>query len=801
MIIRSLKLHYYRRFETLQLEFPENVVGFLGRNGSGKSTIIEAIGWALYGNRIVRTDKQDIRSQFAENDQTCSVELLTFFGGHEYKVVRKLRGKNAISEAAVYRGGQKEPEAVQDRGVNEFIEKLLKLDVRSFFASVFAKQKDLAALSSMRPEERRQSINRLINIDLIDQSRELVRRDRNDKIKYVSGMKAALKDVDVLKLQEKDLVKRQQEKEQAKSELERLKERREKALAKSKKAFDSISRLRDRDMEYQAMIGKLEARINENKGVLARIEEELTRIGEAEKELESLGRDLSDFDAIKAEKERLDEDAARMAKLDGLKREKEVVFAGYNREREREKELAAKSEHLEKWHQELQRIEAGEQELDNSLKSALEEIKKYHGEQEVSRDRGLELRSKYDRIVELGPESPCPFCTQKLGNHYGKVSKELQDHLAKERELFAKAQGNEREAQETKKKIDVNIKETRAKKETLLRQLSTAAEAKTHHQRCLEAMQNYQLQLQTIEKQIHQMGEIDYEKFRHLEMNKKYQAMLELKQKSVQLGERVNRRSGVVEEKARVNKVIADLSADLQENSEKRIQLGYDEIKYLSMKSEIEEKTKAENAVKDELGAVREQLAGIAKELSGLKTEIVDQESKRQQITDAEEDIAYLDALDLHFGHFRRDLANRIRPFIAHRASELLQLTTQSRYSLLDLDQDYNIRIYDGPLAHPIERFSGGEQDLANLCLRIAISQVIAERSGGAPINFIVLDEIFGSQDETRRDLILSALHQLSSQFRQIFIITHIESIKDALPVVIDVCEQDEQRSVARIVR
>ncbi|MEA3428425.1 MAG: SbcC/MukB-like Walker B domain-containing protein [Thermodesulfobacteriota bacterium] len=96
-------------------------------------------------------------------------------------------------------------------------------------------------------------------------------------------------------------------------------------------------------------------------------------------------------------------------------------------------------------------------------------------------------------------------------------------------------------------------------------------------------------------------------------------------------------------------------------------------------------------------------------------------------------------------------------------------------------------------------QFSGGEQDLANLCLRIAISQVVAERSGGAPINFIVLDEIFGSQDSGRRDLILNALGQLSSQFRQIFIITHIEQIKDMLPVIIDVTTKDGEESVARV--
>ena len=130
----------------------------------------------------------------------------------------------------------------------------------------------------------------------------------------------------------------------------------------------------------------------------------------------------------------------------------------------------------------------------------------------------------------------------------------------------------------------------------------------------------------------------------------------------------------------------------------------------------------------------------------------------------------------------------------------MLSLTTNSRYSTLELDQDYNIYIYDGNSPFAIERFSGGEQDLANLCLRIAISRVVAERSGGAPINFIVLDEIFGSQDTQRRDLILQALGQLSSQFRQIFIITHIDSVKDVLPVIIDVTAVDAETSNAVLI-
>lgn len=71
-LIRLQKLDYkanylknYRRFRKLSIEFPENLQGFLGSNGAGKSTIIEAIAWALYGTRAARGAKVDIRSFLA----------------------------------------------------------------------------------------------------------------------------------------------------------------------------------------------------------------------------------------------------------------------------------------------------------------------------------------------------------------------------------------------------------------------------------------------------------------------------------------------------------------------------------------------------------------------------------------------------------------------------------------------------------------------------------------------------------------------------------------------------------------
>jgi len=82
--------------------------------------------------------------------------------------------------------------------------------------------------------------------------------------------------------------------------------------------------------------------------------------------------------------------------------------------------------------------------------------------------------------------------------------------------------------------------------------------------------------------------------------------------------------------------------------------------------------------------------------------------------------------------------------------------------------------------------------------LRLAISEVITERAGGV-FNFIVLDEIFGSQDMFRRQNIMKALNGLSSKFRQIFLITHVDDVKEDMENIIFVTENEEGISTVKI--
>ena len=75
---------------------------------------------------------------------------------------------------------------------------------------------------------------------------------------------------------------------------------------------------------------------------------------------------------------------------------------------------------------------------------------------------------------------------------------------------------------------------------------------------------------------------------------------------------------------------------------------------------------------------------------------------------------------------------------------------------------------------------------MANLALRLAISQMIAERAG-QPLSLLILDEIFGSLDEDRRAAVVDLLRSLADRFPQVILITHIDSVREGFDRVIRV--------------
>jgi exonuclease SbcC len=150
------------------------------------------------------------------------------------------------------------------------------------------------------------------------------------------------------------------------------------------------------------------------------------------------------------------------------------------------------------------------------------------------------------------------------------------------------------------------------------------------------------------------------------------------------------------------------------------------------------------------------------------------------------------DELDRAFTDLRTDLNFQLRPELSELASAFLSDLTDGRYAELELDDNYNIVVLEEGMPKPV--ISGGEEDLANLVLRLAISQMIAERAG-QPFSLLILDEIFGSLDEARRANVLDLLRRLQGRFEQVILITHIEQVREGVDRVISVRYDEESGS------
>jgi exonuclease SbcC len=160
----------------------------------------------------------------------------------------------------------------------------------------------------------------------------------------------------------------------------------------------------------------------------------------------------------------------------------------------------------------------------------------------------------------------------------------------------------------------------------------------------------------------------------------------------------------------------------------------------------------------------------------------------------------YVERVAMLLEGFRNHLVARVGPELSREAEAVFRELTNHEYDDLMVDEDtLTIRIADGDTYFPIDRFSGSETDLANLALRVAISTQLS-RLSGADVGMMVLDEVLGSLDQERKDLMVQTLGRLSARFHQLFVVTHAEQVKDQFPATILVQKTGRRRSTAAVV-
>jgi len=180
----------------------------------------------------------------------------------------------------------------------------------------------------------------------------------------------------------------------------------------------------------------------------------------------------------------------------------------------------------------------------------------------------------------------------------------------------------------------------------------------------------------------------------------------------------------------------------------------------------------------------RAELAAATEAVEAVERRRAERAAREREAAATTRDLALHQELDRALADLRTDLNAALRPDLSALASGFLRDLTNGRYTDLELDEDYVATLLDD--GDPKTVISGGEEDITNLALRLAISQMIAERAG-QPLSLLVLDEIFGSLDEERRAAVVELLRSLADRFPQVILITHIDSVRDGFDRVIRV--------------
>ena len=213
-----------------------------------------------------------------------------------------------------------------------------------------------------------------------------------------------------------------------------------------------------------------------------------------------------------------------------------------------------------------------------------------------------------------------------------------------------------------------------------------------------------------------------------------------------------------------------------------------------------------ENSLRREAGAAH-QLVAVLGELKKRRKAL---ETQREELAGQVSSYKQLERA------FSKDgvpalLIEQALPEIEARSNEVLDrlsggnmsvsFITQAAYKekgRQDLKETLDIQIHDGSGARDYELFSGGEAFRVNFAIRLALSEVLAQRAG-ARLQTLVIDEGFGSQDTQGRQRLIEAINLVRADFAKILVITHIDELKDAFPNRIEV-EKTDRGSMVRVI-
>ncbi len=433
------------------------------------------------------------------------------------------------------------------------------------------------------------------------------------------------------------------------------------------------------------------------------------------------------------------------------------------------------------------------------------------------RDQMQDTRQKFD-MLEQG-DTTCPLCSQQLGA-------DGQQHLRAEYQRIGVA--SRRSFNDNRARIDTLTSEHKAATKTLAsmeaqhradgRALATdeanlkrdeqdslqaqhdlrqASEALAEAERTLRDKAFAQDERNALSELITEVNALDYDAEAHQQVRQQVASLRRFDAAHHALNEAQANLPGISESLQTGRQMLAERQADIDAAAERMNTLKQDIESLPSLTAELEEAMHGSDQLESELRQAEIDRGVLENNISRCEELEAQIHALEQNHRSLARDKGIYDELTLAFGKngIQALVIESAIPQLQDDANEILGRITENRMHLkLELDESTSeqleIRIADELGTRDYLTFSGGEAFRINFSLRIALSRLLARRSG-APLPVLFIDEGFGSQDRSGQERLTEAIQSIQDEFEKIIVITHIEQMKDAFPVRIEVSKGD----------
>ncbi len=829
MQLIKIKFLNFRRFRKQEINLKEGLTIVFWENWAGKSTIIDGIWFCLFGasnKDFSRWTTSDFKSYFLKDREASKIELEFVFGWKNYRIVR-------IIDAGIKKYDDDFIEEKKDtliatwwvnivwwKEITDFLVKLFWVWRDIFLKSVFTKQKDLWVLSG-DSKDRKKLINSILWINKIEGIIADYRSQDFQKKAEIKYIREKLENFDLEKIKEE---LKQIKKEN--SEILKQEKQKEKILKKSEKDFLEIEKKYKKEEKIKNIFDLNTKNLELEKNNYKNIEEQIKKIKldledlwkkqkyfeekkvifEEEKKISEKLETLKKDEILFKQKLDLEKNKVDLEwKLKEIIKEKEkITIPSLNSSPLAKGKEATKRSNLEEIIKNLEENtniipsqpslkSMGRSNLEEIIKS-LEEKNKFLKEElqkKASLQKELQLikkdaDEKKEAIYDIRKikDGECPTCKRKLWDYTEKFVETMNKDIEKLREkywVFLKQKNDLVKSVETVEEEVKKIEKLKIKIEEIEKKLLRLKDLEKNEKNNLnlvveklEELKNIKFDKQNFEKIKKDFEEISIntKKLRIIEGEIKKIDFLKREKINLEKDEKENQK----------------LQKDLEKNIEK---LDFSQELFEKIKKDFEEKTWENLKISKEISKIKEIRLNAEKKSFELEKEI--EKNKKLEI-DLKKSLKVIEKINLKkqiFSAYSVYLLEKLKPNIEYLASSYFAIITNHKYSSISLDSEYRIKIDEKALG----LYSWGEQDLANLCLRIALGQNLSITNSGNMINFLILDEVLWSQDNNRQNNILLALKKLETKFSQIILISHIDWLKDVWDNLLEVKNIDNLES------